>query len=78
MIYGLFPFDESISWESHIMGSVAGIFLAFYFKKIPIYLGEIEVSPELQHERDEILQHSQNISHTAGKNKSIKYFYQDK
>jgi membrane associated rhomboid family serine protease len=78
MIYGLFPFDESISWESHIMGSVAGIFLAFYFKKIPIYLGETEVSPQIQGVNQKIPQSSQNISHTAGINKTIKYFYQDK
>lgn len=78
MIYGLFPFDESISWESHIMGSVAGIFLAFYFRKIPIYLGETETHPALQNERDVMAQHSNNVSHTAGKNKTVKYFYQDK
>jgi hypothetical protein len=60
------------------MGSVAGIFLAFYFKRTPIYLGETEVSPALQHEGHEMPQPSQNISHTAGKNKSIRYFYQDK
>ena len=78
MIYGLFPFDESISWESHIMGSVAGIFLAFYFRKIPIYLGETEAHPALQDEGDDMPRHSNNVSHTAGKNKTVKYFYQDK
>ena len=78
MIYGLFPFDESISWESHIMGSVAGIFLAFYFKKMPIYLGETEESAEIQDIRKEIPHSSENISHTAGRNKTIKYFYEDK
>ena len=77
MIYGLFPFDESISWESHIMGSVAGIFLAFYFKKIPIYLGEIETLPVKQVENEEMLHKVQNVSHTAGENKTIRYFYQD-
>jgi membrane associated rhomboid family serine protease len=41
MIYGLVPSDEGVSWESHLMGSVAGIFLAIYFKKVPIYVGEI-------------------------------------
>lgn len=44
MIYGLFPIDEAVSWESHLMGSVAGIFLAFYFRKMPIYLGEKRVT----------------------------------
>lgn len=40
MIYGIFPGDDGVSWESHLMGSVAGIFLAVYFKKVPIYVGE--------------------------------------
>lgn len=77
MVYGLFPFDESISWESHIMGSVAGIFLAFFFKKIPIYHGEIEASPGFQDEKAGMPDETKNVSHTGGKNKEIKYFYQD-
>jgi hypothetical protein len=60
MIYGLFPGDEGISWESHLMGSVAGIFLALYFKKVPIYVGE-KASPELYHH------HRQQLSGKAGK-----------
>jgi len=40
MIYGLIPGNEGVSWESHLMGSLAGIFLAIYFKKVPIYTGE--------------------------------------
>lgn len=32
MIYGIFPGKKSISWESHLMGAVAGLFTAFYFK----------------------------------------------
>lgn len=29
---GIVPEDSSISWESHLMGAIAGIFCAFYFK----------------------------------------------
>ena len=32
MFYGLLPDQEGISWESHLLGSVAGIFTAFWFK----------------------------------------------
>ncbi len=78
MIYGLFPFDDSISWESHIMGSVAGIFLAFYFKKTPIYLGEAETSTKIPNAKEDILHQAKNVSHTAGKNRKIRYFYQDR
>lgn len=43
MIYGLVPGDDAVSWESHVMGSIAGIFLAVYFKKVPIYTGEYDL-----------------------------------
>ncbi len=41
MIYGIFPTDSKISWESHLIGALAGLFTSFYFRKIdvlePIY-----------------------------------------
>ncbi len=33
MIWGLFPLDETISFESHIYGSVSGVMLAIYYRK---------------------------------------------
>lgn len=33
MVWGVFPFDETISWEGHLMGFVWGIILAFFYKK---------------------------------------------
>jgi len=35
MVQGLVPGDSSISWESHLLGSMAGIFCSFYFRKAP-------------------------------------------
>lgn len=32
MFLGLLPDQEGISWESHLLGSVAGLFIAFWFK----------------------------------------------
>ncbi len=32
MVWGLLPVEEHISWEGHLMGSVAGIIIAFYYK----------------------------------------------
>jgi membrane associated rhomboid family serine protease len=32
MIWGIFPIYEKISWESHMLGSIAGLFLAFYYR----------------------------------------------
>jgi len=33
MIYGIFPGNDNISWESHMLGAVAGTFCAFYFRQ---------------------------------------------
>jgi membrane associated rhomboid family serine protease len=32
MVWGIFPYEEEISWEGHLMGLMAGIILAFYYK----------------------------------------------
>lgn len=37
MIYGIFPTNENISWESHLLGSFAGVFCAFYFRAVPAF-----------------------------------------
>jgi membrane associated rhomboid family serine protease len=33
LVWGVFPLVENISWESHLLGSVAGIFCAWFFRK---------------------------------------------
>ncbi len=32
MVWGILPVDQSISWESHLFGSIAGIFCAIYYR----------------------------------------------
>lgn len=32
MIWGIFPMEEKVSWEGHLMGLIIGVFLAFWFK----------------------------------------------
>ena len=78
MIYGMFPVDEAVSWESHVMGSVAGIFLALYFRKVPIYLGEKDLVKEAVTKDDDLTDHVSNVSHTAEKNATIHYSYRSK
>ena len=33
IVWGIFPFFVQISWESHLMGAVAGLFLAIIYRK---------------------------------------------
>ncbi len=33
MVWGVLPLDPQISWESHLMGALAGTFLAFWYRK---------------------------------------------
>ncbi len=33
MLQGVFPGTQSVSWESHLLGTAAGILCAFYFRK---------------------------------------------
>lgn len=32
MVWGIFPLEQHISWESHLLGMIAGIILAIYYK----------------------------------------------
>lgn len=32
MVWGVFPLRENISWESHLMGGIAGLILSVYFR----------------------------------------------
>lgn len=32
MAYGLFPMNEEISWESHLLGTIGGFFCAFFYR----------------------------------------------
>ena len=32
LVWGVLPITESVSWESHLFGSIAGCIVAFYFK----------------------------------------------
>ncbi len=55
MVWGILPVDQSISWESHLFGSVAGIFCAIYYRKLgpeqPKTQWEIEEELEAQQDQ---------------------------
>ena len=33
LVWGVFPFRKDISWESHLLGSLAGIITAYHYRK---------------------------------------------
>lgn len=37
MVQGLFPGNENISWESHLLGALAGAFCAFFYRETPVF-----------------------------------------
>lgn len=54
MIWGVLPLQPHISWESHLMGAIAGIVIAFYYRdegpKRKLYSWELEEEEELNEE----------------------------
>jgi membrane associated rhomboid family serine protease len=50
LVWGIFPLQEKVSWEGHLTGAVAGILLAFWFRKEgppkQIYQYEIDEAEE--------------------------------
>ena len=33
LVWGIFPFEFKVSWESHLFGALTGLALAFVFRK---------------------------------------------
>jgi len=62
MVWGMLPIDQSISWESHLFGSVAGIFCAVYYRKLgpqrPKAQWEIDEELEKNNPEMEIVHHA--------------------
>ncbi len=56
MIWGVLPLQPHISWESHLMGAIAGLVLAIYYKdqgpKRKVYSWELEEEDEDLDEED--------------------------
>ncbi len=53
LIWGVFPFDWKISWESHLLGGISGTMLAFYYRKVVVFRNR-KYSWEIEDESKEI------------------------
>ena len=82
LIWGIFPINQYISWEGHLAGFIAGLILAFAYRKVgptrPKYTYEIEKEmgiepPDWEKEWNEAIpenSHSDTPIHTV----KIRYF----
>lgn len=61
LVWGIIPVDQTVSWESHLFGAIAGFLCAVYFRKDgpqrPKAQWEIDeenelLNPEISHEQD--------------------------
>jgi len=58
LVWGMFPIDQTMSWEGHLSGFLSGIGLAFYFKSYqlpkPVYSWQ---QKEYNEDNDEFMKH---------------------
>ena len=83
MIWGVLPLFQHVSWESHLMGSLVGLFCAVYYRKQGPPQRQYDLEPEEDDEEsvevlpaeplNETIQH-----HTAHPNYIIIYRYKNK
>lgn|SRR5690606_4618755 len=53
MFYGVIPTDPNISWESHLLGSIVGICMSFYYKDVPLSVDKPNFALAEGEEKDE-------------------------
>ena len=74
MIYGVFPngVETNVSWESHLMGGLVGIVMAFVYRKTKIDFGN-EIDED---EADDEEMGENTINHTSGSDSlELRYTY---
>lgn len=78
MFWGIFPMKEHISWESHLMGFLAGIVTAVYYRKRAPYSISLTPAPDEEplpppgEEKDFI---SEEFSQTTSTDESLSIHY---
>ena len=50
MVWGIFPYDWRISFESHLSGSIVGLFLSIIFKKQKASFKKVKTQWEIEEE----------------------------
>lgn len=55
MVWGMFPINPDISWESHLWGAISGVLLALYYRKYNIRREPYDWEKELEDDEEEPL-----------------------
>lgn len=76
MVWGVFPLQPGVSWESHLMGALSGIFCAIWYRKQgpqkPVYFSE-DVDEDDEAEIPDSTPGP--VSHSGGTVRYIRYYY---
>ena len=68
MVWGIFPYKEAVSWESHLMGGLSGLILAVFYRKY----GPEKQLPEWMYE-DEDEENDDDEKETNNSHLTIEY-----
>ena len=81
MVYGLLPTNTEVSWESHLLGAVAGLFCAIYFrsqKQKEVEHVKLEASEEIKFLKSDFYifgSKDEMEYHYKEENSDTKYYY---
>jgi len=73
LVWGLFPLKNEISWESHVMGFVAGIILAFNYKNYGPQM-PVEILDEEDEEDEETSENTDYLQYNEPENNEYRKF----
>ncbi|MEM8901316.1 MAG: rhomboid family intramembrane serine protease [Bacteroidota bacterium] len=68
MFWGLFPFQEGVSWESHAFGALSGLLIAYWFKNVKTTLQEKQaaVNPYFDYPTHELWDYKSQVPPPEG------------
>ncbi len=71
-VWGIFPIQKGVSWESHMLGSLAGLITAFYFRKEGPLPRKYDFGDE---EEEEDIDYSESIENVENSESDISINY---
>jgi membrane associated rhomboid family serine protease len=75
MLYGIFPSEGRVSWESHLAGGIAGFFWAFIYRKTDVPPLPPKPAPEPEVPVEFTMPSPVNVSFTGDPQLVIRYTY---